>query len=317
MIEKARSTREAQVKLQELCLPHISVIAYELGVHLDNSKEWIRGRSNRYYRKKERDKIVYPSEFKPVSTRRVVGEAVILERNADWGMVRPVINLTDEESEETVTYTTEKTVSFEESKSMTHGWTFEVSNKVSVEVGGDAYGGKVGIESTTTAGAHGDYTDGLTQGEEKKRIVETSIKVTLPPQSVRIVEQYEEISKIEVPVTDFVTYDISFLVEDWKKYKHGSPLVDNKRRHSLRGSRTYSMLDIHGLDDLKDLLIGVNVDFPKQHRDLLSENQNILAAWEELINPDLLSVKIEGTQTFENASTGQAKISMGDIEEYS
>ena len=145
----------------------------------------------------------------------------------------------------------------------------------------------------------------------ESEVTKTTI-VIVPGFSTRILEQYEESCNIKVPIVDKIEYDISFVVEDWKTYAHGSPLWHNKRKHSLRGSKTHTMLVIESMDDLKDLLIGVNSDYPKQRKDLLETNSNIREAWDKLVDPSFRTVEINGFQYFEEASTGQTRTTEGD-----
>ena len=314
MILKPRSVREAQTKLQALYLDPISDIAAALGVQLNNAKAWKPTSANRYTRKGERDAIIFPEVFEMLSSRRQMGDPIITNRESEWSLVQPVINDTPEPSKEIVKYSTRKAENFLESESSTQGWHFESTTVIKANASGSFMGisADASVENTTTVGASGQYDSASEKGRETSSGVDKTTEFTVPPHSTRIVEQYEESAKIKVPISDKNVFDIAFVIEDWKEYDKGSPLWHNKRKHSVRHSKTHVMLEIHSLEDLRDLLIGVNSDFPKQHEDLLEQSKTIRDAFDILLDPVYRTVEIKGFQYFENSSSGQTRIKEGD-----
>ena len=314
MISKPRSVREAQTKLQALYLEPISDIAAALGVQLNNTKSWKPTSANRYTRKGERDAIIFPEGFEMLSSLRRMGDPIITDRESEWSLVQPINNDTPEPVEEIVKYSISKTENFLESESSTQGWHFESKTVTDVSASGSfmGIGAEASVHNETTIGASGQYDSASEKGHATSSAVDKTTKVTVPPHSTRIVEQYEESAKIKVPISDKNIFDIAFMVEDWKEYDKGSPLSHNKRKHSVRHSKTYLMLEIYSLEDLRDLLIGVNSDFPKQHEDLLDKSKTIRNAFDVLLDPAYRTVEIKGFQYFENSSTGLTRIKEGD-----
>ena len=204
IISKPRSVREAHTKLQAFYLDPISDIAAALGVQLNNAKAWKPTSANRYTRKGERDAIIFPEVFEMLSSRRQMGDPIITNRESEWSLVQPVINDTPEPVEEMVRYSTRKTENFLESESSTQGWHFESTTVTEAKAGGSFMGisADASVSNTTTVGASGQYDSASEKGQETSSAVDKTTKVTVPPHSTRIVEQYEESAKIKVPITE-------------------------------------------------------------------------------------------------------------------
>ena len=98
-----------------------------------------------------------------------------------------------------------ETLSWEQSKSL--GFREAISNTFSVEVGGDAYGGKVGNETTaefeSTQESSSSKSDAEEQGDEQ------SFAIRIPPETIRKVKGKRQIGPMK------------YVIEGWGDLEHG------------------------------------------------------------------------------------------------
>lgn len=311
---KVRTKREGYLRWQKDALPYIEALGIELGIGLNRTSSWIEDKENYWYRPDQRDTIVF-SDFKIVAIESEDKDFVVVESKPRWAAYREVVNDTDTELSQTVTYEMEEAIrKLDEDSSLT-GWSVEVSLGFSVgKDDANKFTGEI------TAGAHGEY--GKRSEKEKTATTKSSseISVIIPARSKYEVQQREDRSKIEVPIHQKIIFDCGFDIRDYDHYDADSPLHKNKRRHrthhrkgsgkghSVRYRDRYSLLELRTSEDMYNVLSGLSGDFPNLNTDLLSSNRVVRESYDWLSNTDKRSIEVDIVEKYENSSSGHVRV---------
>lgn len=318
---RTRTPREGYFKVQQAWLPVVDCLALNLGVDLQSREYHYTDRwdeyhnipyhedgensYSRFWRNHARDRIDFQTPARIPHCELLQGETNVLGETAGFAFVEECDNRqSDKPADFNVEFNKGFTTKQTKSTTRTEGWSFQNEFKV-----GGSYGG-VDFENTTTVGAHGEYERMKATENEDRDDLKTTVGIVVPARGYYKVEQYQNKAQVEVVNLERMSFDIAFDVWCHKKTWQNIPyLHDNKRMKRYHGTKhSYSILSIRSSDDLYELLIGVNADYPKQRSNLLKENAVIRKCWEFLSDTERWSIESEERIPFDNAQHGIIRI---------
>ena len=316
MAYKATTQQGGYLAFQKEALHHIEKISRFWGIDLNPSKHWEDYGHNVYGKHHERDTINF-RDFKILRINEVDGTAVPTNLKPKWATIQPLQNDTADplNFEESFTENTTETKT-DETSSLT-GWSFESSQKIGVKVGGDAYGGSVEAEVSTTEGVHGESSRRHQTDKQDSDSRTVTVSGTIPPHTTYYVQQRQDKAVIEVPTIQYIILDLAFEVDDWKELRHDKDrsLWGNSRRHSLHPHsgdshrrHTYAMLSVKSEQDFLEIASGVSPDFPHQRTDHTKTHSPIHEHVKWLLDPMNRAIEVHLTEKYENGTSGHTRV---------
>ncbi len=318
---KTKTPHEAYVKVMHAWIPVIDILALNLGVNLQsrdyrNHRNWDEYHNkpyhevdktsfSRHYMNNARDRVVFLDPARIPHCKLLSGKSETLGEEPGFASVLECDNRDgDEHAHFEVEFVKGFTAKESSAKTRKEGWSFENEFKVGAEYSG------VSFENTTTIGAHGEYERMKGIEKESTDSITTKVMVSIPPGEWYKIEQYRNKAQIEVSNLEIMSFDIAFDIYcDNNLLYNLSYLKDNKRIQMFPGTKhSYRMLSINSSDDLYELLVGINSDYPHQRQNLLESNETISRCYDFLADEDKWSIESEEKILFDNAQHGVIRV---------
>lgn len=306
MAYKGETLKECYRKWQIDALPHINSIGRFLGICLEKSgTDWWRvwkedsHKEGQWYRKSERDKIIFGGCLVIKGDRRSGSPRAVGELKKDHVTVGEWNNLNNDLPIENASLTWErkKTKQLVETNSKTHGWS--VSTSITGTVGKDDANK---LEIGVTFAANGEYSNEKAETEATEDTISQNSMFTVPPKTRLIVTQEVQSGEIEVPFTDKLSFDVLFEIIDWKKLVRSKYLRDNSDYQGYKSTKSRRWMNCRSINDLRLILSGQNNRYPNVPN--VINNKKIKKHYEWLANEDNRTIIIESTARYKEGLWG-------------
>ena len=226
------------------------------------------------------------------------GELVIVEENIRWRNQEPILNNSSTPLVKRLNHTEKRTVTSEKTVNHTIGWEIQSTTKVEYS----------GVEQELSVKASGEHAFGETTGSTKEISDEGEVTLTAAPYVQLIYRIGEGKIKYRQDVQETVEYDLFFVCEGKNDNPHGGALRRSKRKRSMRGSKTYCVFEVRGLDDLENTLRGYNRDYPNVGTDLIENDPVVREIWKKLSAVDYRKVSYKGEHSWEEEHSGKTEV---------
>ena len=314
---EARTLIEATRKWWHDALPHISVLARELGIDfaLDH-KDWLESGHSKglFYKHGQRDLVQFiePTTMKIV---RIMGDPIPKGEQKNELAVVADCGPNDYDSQETLTWSRQTTRELSHTESKVHGWSVTITE--GIEAGGEAAQFKKKFEMSQSA--HGEYSDAKAETESTTNQASHSTQIELPKGEMARILQTVRTGEIEVPFTDYITLQLGWKVADYKKRIRGKGhMLDH---HSGFGSyaKNSSKQRWHWRcpddDDFRTLFEGTNPRYPGLRNKTINDfSPAAKRAYEWLMNEDNRKIIVRSKAVFKQGVWGNAKVERLDAD---